>query len=117
LFQQKSVAILGPTYGEYARAFAAAGSKVEQVNDLGKLHDAAAIVICNPNNPDRRRFDAADLLTLLRARKSGGLVIVDEAFADLEDEALSLAPHLSQPGLLVLRSLSKPYGLGGSGSA
>jgi histidinol-phosphate/aromatic aminotransferase/cobyric acid decarboxylase-like protein len=53
----------------------------------------------------------------LRARKSGGLVIVDEAFADLEDEALSLAPHLSQPGLLVLRSLSKPYGLGGSGSA
>jgi cobalamin biosynthesis protein CobC len=32
LFPQNSVAILGPTYGEYARAFAAAGSEVVQVN-------------------------------------------------------------------------------------
>jgi cobalamin biosynthetic protein CobC len=41
------------------------------------------------------------------------LVVVDESFADLEDEALSLAPHLPQPGMVVLRSLSKTYGLGG----
>jgi cobalamin biosynthetic protein CobC len=41
------------------------------------------------------------------------LLVVDESFADLEGEGFSLAPHLPQPGLLVLRSLSKGYGLGG----
>ena len=113
LFPQTEIAILGPTYGEYARAFAAARSKVVQADDLGQLREAAAIVICNPNNPDGRRFDAATLLDLVDARRKGGLVIVDEAFADFEDESLSLAPHLPQPGLVVLRSFSKAYGLGG----
>jgi cobalamin biosynthetic protein CobC len=41
------------------------------------------------------------------------LLLVDESFADLEGDGLSLAPHLPQPGVLVLRSLSKSYGLGG----
>jgi cobalamin biosynthetic protein CobC len=113
LFPQTEIAILGPTYGEYARAFSAARSKVVQADDLGQLREAAAIVICNPNNPDGRRFDAATLLDLVDARRKGGLVIVDEAFADFEDESLSLAPHLPQPGLVVLRSFSKAYGLGG----
>jgi cobalamin biosynthetic protein CobC len=113
LFPQSEVAILGPTYGEYARAFAAAGSRVLPVNDLGQLQDAAAIVICNPNNPDGRRFDATALLKPFRARASSGMIIVDEAFADFEDESLSLAPHLPRPGLVVLRSFSKAYGLGG----
>ena len=44
--------------------------------------------------------------------KRGGLLLVDEAFADLED-GISLAPHLPQPGLIVLRSFGKTYGLAG----
>ena len=72
-----------------------------------------APIICNPNNPDGRRFDADTLLELARKRTGNGLLVVDESFADLEGEGLSLAPHLPQPGLLVLRSLSKGYGLGG----
>lgn len=113
LFPQASVAILSPTYSEYARAFAAAGSQILEVRTLAALADAPAAVLCNPNNPDGRRFEAAALLELLRGRKAGGLVIVDESFADLEDEGLSLAPTLPLPGVVVLRSLSKSYGLGG----
>ena len=45
--------------------------------------------------------------------RANGLLIVDESFADLEGDGLSLAPHLPLPGVLVLRSLSKSYGLGG----
>jgi cobalamin biosynthetic protein CobC len=41
-----------------------------------------------------------------------GLLVVDEAFADFEP-ALSLAPTLPHPGLIVLRSFGKAYGLAG----
>ena len=36
-----------------------------------------------------------------------------KSFADLESDGLSLASYLPLPGVLVLRSLSKSYGLGG----
>jgi cobalamin biosynthetic protein CobC len=113
LFLQSPVAILTPTYGEYAPAFAAAGSQVLEVESFEELKDAPSAVLCNPNNPDGRRFNAGTLVELLGARNSGGMVLVDESFTDLEDEALSLTPFLPQPGLVVLRSLSKSYGLAG----
>jgi cobalamin biosynthetic protein CobC len=113
IFPQSSVAIWSPTYGEYARAFAAAGSVVVEVSTLGELANAPCAVICNPNNPDGLRFDAAVLLELARRRAGKGMMLVDESFVDLDDQVLSLAPHLPQPGVLVLRSLSKSYGLGG----
>lgn len=113
LFPQSPVAILTPTYGEYAPAFAAAGSQVLEVESLDGVKDAPGAVLCNPNNPDGRRFDAGALIELLGASASRGLVLVDESFADLEDRALSLAPLLPQRRFVVLRSLSKSYGLGG----
>jgi cobalamin biosynthesis protein CobC len=112
LVPSPSVAILSPTYGEYARAFASGGSKVVEARTIAELGGTAAAVICNPNNPDGRRFDAGTLMAMIRARP-GGLVLVDESFVDLEEDGLSLAPHLPLPGVVVLRSLSKTYGLGG----
>lgn len=51
LFPHDSVAILGPTYGQYARSFASAGSRVMESSTLDALADAPGAVICNPNNP------------------------------------------------------------------
>ena len=113
LFPHASVAILGPTYGEYARSFDAAGRRVVEASTLDALADAPCAIICNPNNPDGRRFDAGTLLALARQRVGDGLLVVDESFADLEGDGLSLASYLPLPGVLVLRSLSKSYGLGG----
>ena len=108
------VAILGPTYGEYARAFAAAGSRVVEVSTLDALDDAPCAVICNPNNPDGRRFDAATLLALLRAEGCGMDCSWSTSPSPISrSDGLSLAPHLPRPASLVLRSLSKSYGLGG----
>jgi cobalamin biosynthesis protein CobC len=112
VFPQSSVAILGPTYGEYARAFAAAGSVVD-ASALGEIANVPCVVLCNPNNPDGRRFDAAELLEFARRRAGKGMMLVDESFVDLDDQGLSLASHLPQPSVLLLRSLSKSYGLGG----
>jgi cobalamin biosynthetic protein CobC len=113
LIPQTSVAILAPTYGEYARAFALRGSRIVEVKSLDRLGGASGLVLCNPNNPDGRRFEAASILRALHEQRFKGLVVVDESFADLEDGALSLAPYLPQPGLVVLRSLSKTFGLAG----
>jgi len=106
------VAVIGPTYGEYSRCWSMAGHHVVPMETLDRTLDADVVVLCNPNNPDGRRHDPVRLLELadgLAAR--GGLLVVDEAFADMTPE-LSLAPH-ARPGLVVLRSVGKFFGLAG----
>lgn len=109
LVRPSRVAILGPTYAEHAAAWAAAGSAVSVVADLAALDGAPAAVLCNPNNPDGRRSPGAELAALARRV---GILIVDEAFADLEERSLSLAPILPS-NAIVLRSFGKTYGLAG----
>ena len=59
-----AVGVLGPTYGGFKAAFAAAGAQVDEakrVEDMGGL-DVAIVV--NPNNPDGQITPRADLLAL-----------------------------------------------------
>ena len=93
--------ILVPSYNEYAGVLRAAGWDVAEVSTLEDLAGADLAIVVNPNNPDGRRHDPADLLAL--ASKVGRLV-VDESFADAAPE-LSLACEAGRPGLLILRSL------------
>lgn len=109
------VAIVGPTYGEHAPAWRRAGHRVRMIPDLpdpaGPLPDVLLLV--NPNNPDGRTYDPALLSPLLsEIARRGGWMLVDEAFCDLRPE-LSLAPLVRQPGLLILRSFGKFFGLAG----
>jgi cobalamin biosynthetic protein CobC len=101
--------ILGPTYNEYAAAFRAADWVVEEVADLDALAGADLAVIVNPNNPDGRQHDPVKLLALL---PRVGRLVVDESFADTVP-GLSLASQAGRPGLLILRSFGKFYGLAG----
>lgn len=113
LWPQPEVAVLGPTYAEHAACWRDAGARVTEATAFEALHDAPAAVLCNPNNPDGRRVPAARLLALAdRIAGRGGLLLVDEAFADLEPEA-GLAPALPHPAVVILRSFGKTYGLAG----
>ena len=111
-----AVSVLSPTYAEHRAAWALAGHAVREVASLqeaalGSLGETALVVV-RPNNPDGRVEDAASMLALAdRLAGTGALLVVDEAFADLE--ACSLAPALPRPGLLILRSFGKTYGLAG----
>jgi len=108
------VAILGPTYGEHAPVWRAAGHRVRIIADLSEVRpDDDTVVVVNPNNPDGRRCDPL-ALDLLRARlaQRGGLLVVDEAFADVTPD-LSLAPIAGRDALVVLRSFGKFFGLAG----
>jgi cobalamin biosynthetic protein CobC len=101
--------ILAPTYNEYAAVLNAAGWSVEHVADLEALAGVDLAIVVNPNNPDGRQHDPAKLLAL---PPRVGRLVVDESFADAVP-GLSLAPEAGRPGLLILRSFGKFYGLAG----
>lgn len=105
------VAVVGPTYGEHARAWAACGHQIREVASLEEA-DAPVVVVVNPNNPDGRVIAPETLLARAHSlAQTGGLLVVDEAFGDM-NPALSVVPRLGQ-GLVVLRSFGKFYGLAG----
>jgi cobalamin biosynthetic protein CobC len=115
LWKLRSVAVLGPTYAEHAQAWSRIDCRVDCVTDFAELGAADGAVVCNPNNPDGRRIGRRQLLALADrlATTPGGLLLVDEAFADLEGGDLSVADALPHPALIVLRSFGKTYGLAG----
>ncbi len=72
--------------------------------------DADLVVIGNPTNPTGVLHRRATIKALLRP---GRLVVVDEAFMDaVPGESETLAGH-RHPGLLVIRSLTKHWGIPG----
>ncbi|MDL2397712.1 threonine-phosphate decarboxylase CobD [Rhizobium mayense] len=110
-----NAAILSPTYGEYARAFALAGLPapgIAEIDDLTPEHKL--VIVVNPNNPDGRTLSVSRLRQLHdRLQERGGVLVVDEAFGDMEPES-SLAPHAaSMPNLIIFRSFGKFFGLAG----
>jgi cobalamin biosynthesis protein CobC len=104
-----SARILSPTYNEYAAVLTASTWDVTEVRDLEALVGADLAVVVNPNNPDGRRHDRSELLALL---PRVGMLVIDESFADAVP-GLSLAPDADRPGLVILRSFGKFYGLAG----
>ncbi len=105
--------VLSPTYAEHARAAAMAGFEVSETDDLDRLAEGQLAIVVNPNNPTGRKVAKADLLTLARLMwAKGGLLVVDEAFIDVS-EAESVAGHVGEGGLVVLKSFGKFYGLAG----
>ncbi|KWF77237.1 threonine-phosphate decarboxylase [Burkholderia diffusa] len=102
-------------YGEYAPAFARHGHRVVPLDIDADVLPASLrhIIIGNPNNPTAEFVPAERLLgwhAQLSAR--GGTLIVDEAFADT-GATPSLAQFTDRPGLVVLRSVGKFFGLAG----
>ncbi|MFF5636570.1 Rv2231c family pyridoxal phosphate-dependent protein CobC [Streptomyces sp. NPDC012825] len=73
--------------------------------------DADLVVIGNPTNPTSVLHPAASIAALARP---GRTLVVDEAFMDaVPGERESLAGRTDVPGLVVLRSLTKTWGLAG----
>ncbi|MFC8129305.1 Rv2231c family pyridoxal phosphate-dependent protein CobC [Streptomyces sp. NPDC057302] len=73
--------------------------------------DADLVVIGNPTNPTSVLHPAASIAELARP---GRVLVVDEAFMDaVPGEREALAGRTDVPGLVVLRSLTKTWGLAG----
>ncbi|HET8937828.1 MAG TPA: histidinol-phosphate transaminase [Polyangiales bacterium] len=118
--------IAGPTFSEPVLAARAYGVRwrelqsnpeTEFVLDLSKLaraieeHDAQAVYLCQPNNPDGSCVPAARLRELCDAYRSC-LFIIDQAFLSLSTRHADAALHFPENVLLV-RSLTKEHALPG----
>jgi cobalamin biosynthetic protein CobC len=95
------VAIPGPTYNEHEAAFRAHGW------DICETARATAQVVVHPNNPDGKQWSAETLRCSDRA-----LTVIDESFCDVapDQSCMDLA---TRPGVLVLKSFGKFWGLAG----
>ena len=120
LYPTGRVGVLTPSYAEHAHAWQQAGHHLEQLPaeslDAALRRSTApldGLVLVQPNNPTGIRFPRAQIMdwhAALSAR--GGWLVVDEAFMDTTPEH-SLSTHAGLPGLVVLRSLGKFFGLAG----
>lgn len=110
----KKVAIVTPTYSEHALSWRRSGAETIEISGLPHAHDGFdAVVVVNPNNPDGHIHSHDELTRLANdLARTGGHLIVDEAFADV-DPSISLAARAFAPNIALLRSFGKFFGLAG----
>ncbi|MFC4765158.1 threonine-phosphate decarboxylase CobD [Dyella koreensis] len=117
LRERSRVGVLSPGYAEHAHAWRQAGHRVEQASATTLLSRASnfdVIVLMHPNNPGGERFAPDELLGLHAGLvRRGGWLVVDEAFIDATPDA-SLCALPARPGLVLLRSVGKFFGLAGA---
>ncbi|MCX7723898.1 MAG: threonine-phosphate decarboxylase CobD [Thermodesulfovibrio sp.] len=119
-----SVLILEPTFTEYERAcrvndiynvekiFALNKEKIlEILKEKMSTRNYEMVFICNPNNPTGWLIDKREILSLVNNYPYTAFV-VDEAFIDFTPEQ-TLIKEAIYSNIIVLRSLTKFYGLGG----
>ena len=120
---QDSILLLPPTYGMYevaAHLNDVRAARLPLTADfqlspeiIGQIVASAAkiVFLCSPNNPTGNLLRPADIEQVLRG--FGGLVVVDEAYADFA-AAPSWATRLAEfENLVVLQTFSKAWGLAG----
>lgn len=79
---------------------------------LAAARDAALVILTSPNNPTGDLVDHALVRRLLD--ETDALVLVDEAYVEFAPEGSSLVGWVAaRPRLIVLRTLSKAFGLAG----
>ena len=100
-----SVAILGPTYNEYEKAFKRSGTKTKTVSETSKLSCSDIAIIVNPNNPTGKVI--ADE-TLAGLSKKVRILILDESF-----KMFSSRRTLNFSNIIQINSLGKFFGLAG----
>ncbi len=126
----RKTAIVSPAYGEYAQASVVRGAVVELWNARSVMMDQASLPaffgkkmtkevpdllwICSPNNPTGYVMDRDQVEALLNVvREAPTLIVVDEAYRNFLAAPPDLTPLLASGQLLLLRSMTKDYGLPG----
>jgi histidinol-phosphate aminotransferase len=123
-----AIIITPPTYGMYVVAADIQGAKtlrVPLVREKNFALDARAVLaaitpevklvfLCSPNNPTGGLLDRGAVLEVVRALAGRAVVVADEAYVDFSGQPSLAAEIPANPNLVVLRTLSKAYGLAGA---
>jgi len=123
LGQGRRVLVSDHTFSEYGFAAKVAGATVQTVPMDGLRHDlagflervegAAAVFVCNPNNPTGTHLGHEAVARFLRQVPASVLVVLDEAYAEyVETDPVRSRELLAEhPNLVVTRTFSKIHGL------
>jgi histidinol-phosphate aminotransferase len=121
------IVILEPTYGEYEIACRLVGARpvkyraaetegfsprIAEVVDLIRQTQPRGIFICNPNNPTGLYLSSKDIVKVMEAMKDG-LLILDEAYLPFAAESWNSLSLIKNDNVIILRSMTKDYGLPG----
>lgn len=121
------ILIIGPTFGEYARASRIMGAKLvhhtartqasfalslEEVCQAIRREKPRLVFLCNPNNPTGLFLNGVEAKALADASKDG-LLVVDEAYRAFVEEPWPSLELLGEGNVLLLRSMTKDYALAG----
>ncbi len=124
---QDQILICPPTYGMYKVAATIQGAAIVEVPllkeqgfalNLAKMLEIwqpgiKLVFLCSPNNPTGNLLAVPDVLSLCKKLNNKSIIIVDEAYVEFSASD-SLIKYLDDyPNLVVLRTLSKAYGLAG----
>jgi histidinol-phosphate aminotransferase len=125
---QDAILITPPTYGMYVVAAGIQNARVVTVplrREQNFALDADAVLravtpdvkiifLCSPNNPTAGLLDRTAVMKVVRAFAGRAIVAVDEAYVDFAGVPSLAAEIATNPNLVVLRTLSKAYGLAGA---
>lgn len=119
IFKNKKVLIPDPTFGEYEKIFEnhityddKVGFDKQEIESKIKLADI--IVFVNPNNPTASIL-SSDWLFDISLKNPDKIIIIDESFIEFSEEKsiIELFKNKELANVMVIRSMSKNYGLPG----
>ncbi|MBV6416492.1 MAG: Histidinol-phosphate aminotransferase [Steroidobacteraceae bacterium] len=124
-----AVIVCPPTFGMYAVAARIQGAEVvsmpldreagyaldvPQVAARCARGDIRLVFLCTPNNPTGNALDAGSVHAVVEAAAGRALVVIDEAYIEFSAAASFASMIGRSPHVVVLRTLSKAYGLAGA---
>jgi len=120
---EDSILICPPTYGMYAISAETCNVGVKKVplnadfsldvDAICRHEDVNLVFICSPNNPTGTLVEKDDILRVLEHFQDKAIVVVDEAYIEFADDPGWAGEISNYANLVVLRTLSKAFGLAG----
>ena len=125
----KRIGVPVPTFGEYieklrdpasAELFALLPDRDYQLDLMeflawGRERNVNALLVINPGNPTGQLHSLEEMTCFLEAARDLELIVVDESFIEFAGDPIPTLMPLADrfPNLLIVRSLSKNYGVPG----
>lgn len=124
---EDAIAVAVPTFSAYAHFARLQGARVieaplardfafraqSMLEAVEGERELKLAFVCAPNNPTGTAVDPGELLRLADALP-GTLILVDEAYQDFAETQSLCSEAAKRPNLLVLKTLSKAWGLAGA---
>lgn len=120
---QDNILICPPTYGMYAISAQAQGVGIVKVPQIDNQLDidgikaqvgkVKVVFLCSPGNPTGNLLDKAQIEQTIELFQDNAIVVVDEAYIEFSAQDTVQGLLKKYDNLIVLRTLSKAFGLAG----